>query len=69
MHSLRDVTRGQQSRPAYLREVIGSNRLGLFSIRRVDTGDETLAELGVLVGLDDDLSGKPPGSATVSADC
>lgn len=28
------------------------------TLRRVDTGDDTLAELGVLVGFDDDLSGE-----------
>jgi hypothetical protein len=28
------------------------------TLRRVDTGDETLTELGVLVGFDDDLAGE-----------
>lgn len=28
------------------------------TLRRVDVGDETLTELGVLVGFDDDLAGK-----------
>ena len=33
----------------------------------VGVGDETLAELDLLVGFDDDLAGKPPGSPTASA--
>ena len=33
----------------------------------VGVGDETLAELNLLVGFDDDLAGKPPGSPTASA--
>lgn len=28
------------------------------TLRRVDTGDDTLAELGVLIGFDDDLAGE-----------
>ncbi len=39
------------------------------TLRRVDTGDEALAELEVLVGYDDDLAVRPPASATASAAC
>ncbi len=29
-----------------------------YTLRRVDTGDDTLAELDVLIGFDDDLAGQ-----------
>ncbi len=39
------------------------------TLRRVDVGEEALAELGVLMGFDDDRTPRRPGSATASAGC
>lgn len=39
------------------------------ALRRVDAGDEALADLEVIVGYDDDLAGRSPGSATGSVAC
>ncbi|GAB3810080.1 hypothetical protein GCM10027605_47150 [Micromonospora zhanjiangensis] len=39
------------------------------TLRRVDTGDDTLAELEMMVGYNDDLAGEVTASATASAAC
>ncbi|GAA0506544.1 hypothetical protein Ade02nite_95430 [Paractinoplanes deccanensis] len=39
------------------------------TLRRIDAGDDTLAELEMLVGYDDDLAGESRASLTGSADC
>ncbi|WP_405160755.1 IS110 family transposase [Nocardia sp. NBC_01499] len=59
MRRIADLYPGQaktDARDAYI--IADAARTMPHTLRRVDTGDETLTELGVLVGFDDDLAGE-----------
>lgn len=59
MRRIADLYPGQaktDARDAFI--IADSARTMPHTLRRVDTGDDTLAELGVLVGFDDDLAGE-----------
>lgn len=59
MRRIADLYPGQaktDARDAFI--IADAARTMPHALRRVDTGDETLAELGVLVGFDDDLAGE-----------
>ncbi|WP_063050839.1 IS110 family transposase [Nocardia arthritidis] len=59
MRRIADLYPGQaktDGRDAYI--IADAARTMPHTLRRVDTGDETLTELGVLVGFDDDLAGE-----------
>ncbi len=59
MRRIADLYPGQaktDARDAFI--IADTARTMPHTLRRVDTGDETLAELGVLVGFDDDLAGE-----------
>ena len=71
MHSLRDVARGGSSLvpPIFVR-VIGFNRLGLLLFVEWTPATTHAPSSGVLVGLDDDLSGEATRSSNPNpADC
>lgn len=59
MRRIADLYPGQaktDARDAFI--IADAARTMPHTLRRVDTGDDTLAELGVLVGFDDDLAGE-----------
>lgn len=59
MRRIADLYPGQSKTDARDAHIIAdAARTMPHTLRRVDTGDETLTELGVLVGFDDDLAGE-----------
>ncbi len=59
MRRIADLYPGQaktDARDAFI--IADTARTMPHTLRRVDTGDHTLAELGVLIGFDDDLAGE-----------
>ena len=59
MRRIADLYPGQaktDARDAFI--IADTARTMPHTLRRVDTGDDTLAELGVLIGFDDDLAGE-----------
>jgi hypothetical protein len=58
MRRIADLYPGQVKTDARDAHIIADARTMPHTLRRVDIGDETLTELGVLAGFDDDLAGE-----------
>lgn len=70
MRRIADLYPGQSKTDARDAHIIAdAARTMPHTLRQVDTGDETLTELGVLVGFNDDLAGKRPAPVTAFEAC